>query len=206
MATSTKKKTWSSFQTCHAKPQLLNSDLKLDSTVLPNTCIESTVFLHQHTPYVANHVKKWTTTPNNMYSGWWRTDPGYQVLERDTASGFSDKFSTINQQQETSIYVNSMCLLPNREYKIRKRKVTTLTKNWIDHGGQAHEHTHGNKIEIFWRTRPSFSIRREWILVVCSHTFAVILLRRTAVPVEIFQFCFRVCVCVPVHRDLFNFR
>ena len=25
----------------------------------------------------------------------------------------------------------------------------TLTKNWRDHGGQAHEHTHGNKIEIF---------------------------------------------------------
>jgi len=27
--------------------------------------------------------------------------------------------------------------------------VRTLTKNWRDHGGQAQEHTHGNKIEIF---------------------------------------------------------
>ena len=41
----------------------------------------------------------------------------------------------------------------------------TLIKNWRDHGGQAHEHTHGNKIEIFWRIRPSFSIRREWMYV-----------------------------------------
>ena len=37
----------------------------------------------------------------------------------------------------------------------------TLIENWRVHGGQAHEHTHGNKIEIFWQTRPSFSIRRE---------------------------------------------
>jgi hypothetical protein len=46
-------------------------------------------------------------------------------------------------------------------YKIRERKVRTLTRNWRDHSGKAHEHTHGNRIKIFWRTQPSFSIRRE---------------------------------------------
>ena len=31
-------------------------------------------------------------------------------------------------------------------HKIRERKVRTITKNWRDHSGQAHEHTHGKKI------------------------------------------------------------
>ena len=51
------------------------------------------------------------------------------------------------------------------KHKIRERKERTLTKHWRVHGGQAHKHTHGNKIEIFQRTRPSFSIRREWMYV-----------------------------------------
>ena len=34
-------------------------------------------------------------------------------------------------------------------------------KRLRDYDGQAHEHTHGNKIEIFRRTQLSFSIRRE---------------------------------------------
>ena len=55
----------------------------------------------------------------------------------------------------------------------------TLTKNRRDHGGQAHEHTHGNKIKIFRRIWPSFSIRRErmyvstrlrWHVFVCLST------------------------------------
>jgi hypothetical protein len=49
----------------------------------------------------------------------------------------------------------------NKSHLIRERKVRTLTKNLRVYGGQAHEHTHGNKIEICRRTRLSFSIRRE---------------------------------------------
>ena len=43
-------------------------------------------------------------------------------------------------------------------------------------------------------------------ILVCSHTFALFWLRRRAVSVEIFRFCFRVYVRVPVHHELFNFR
>ena len=30
-----------------------------------------------------------------------------------------------------------------------ERKVKTLTKNWRDHDGQAHEHTHETKLKYF---------------------------------------------------------
>ena len=50
-----------------------------------------------------------------------------------------------------------------------------------------------------------FKNSSDTIIVVFSHTFAFFWLRKTAVSVEIFQFCFHVCVRVTVHRDLFNF-
>ena len=50
-------------------------------------------------------------------------------------------------------------------HKIRERKVKTLIKNWRVHGGQAHEHIHGNKIGN-WHGRPSQSEENEcmWAL------------------------------------------
>ena len=60
--------------------------------------------------------------------------------------------------------------------KIRERKVKTLTINWRDHDGQAHEHTHGNKIELFQRM-PSLScahihsLSSDWERRPCSSKY-----------------------------------
>jgi hypothetical protein len=53
----------------------------------------------------------------------------------------------------------------------------------------------------------SYRKSKSWmaILVMCSHTFALFWLWRTAVSIEIFWFCLRLCFHVPVHRALFNF-
>ena len=103
-----------------------------------------------------------------------------------------------------------------KNHKIRKRKVKTLTRNWRDHRGidtQKHTETvlryfdwHGRlcqseeskcswthakmaSLESWWKVPP-------WHLCVCLQTFTLFRLTKTAVPVEISRYSFRVFLCV----------
>ena len=53
-------------------------------------------------------------------------------------------------------------------------------------------------------TKGTGTHKHTGVFVVCSQTFTFFRLRKTAVPVEISRFSFRVFVCACPFRDLFN--
>ena len=70
--------------------------------------------------------------------------------------------------------------------KITERKVKTLTKNWRDHGRQAHKNTR----------KQNWNILTDMAIFLNQKKA-----RKMAMSVEIFRLCFR----VPVHCEFFNF-
>ena len=91
---------------------------------------------------------------------------------------------SVNVERKVSKYEN---------HKLRERKVKTLTRNRRDH--KRDRHTRKLYRDISTGTA---------VFVVCSQIFTLFRLRKTAVPVKISRFSFRVFVCACPFCDLFN--
>ena len=136
---------------------------------------------HEHTHGNKIEIFRWTR-PSSDWEGWLCLSKYFNFVSMCVFVCLS----TMNSSIFLSLYIYIYIYIYITQNKGKESE--NSTKNWRDHSGQAHKHTHGNKIEIFRQTRPSF--------------LALFWLRKTVVSIEIFWFCFRVCVHVPVHRDL----
>ena len=84
-------------------------------------------------------------------------------------------------------------------HQLRERKMKTLTKNWRDHK-RTGTHKYTETVSRYFDWHGSLSQSKEskccdTVFVVCSKTFTLFWLRKTAVPVEISRYSFRVFVC-----------